>query len=269
MRARSKHITSKGPKLLSVKKGITGWMTQLLKYDSVIMHVSNTERRFCFFWTLIMHWVTTPTPTSIVPTGYVGAGLAKEVSQTAQLSSCRQIQSIPVTEKARTGQHCRFPLACPAQPRAVTLTELTCCALWSVMSDHSSMLQQLGCFAAHIQHALKTLPDSGLKYLSDLIFPQLWPLHNAVHSVWSGKGTTHLETAAELPPAIPAKSEGYRGWATPAGSSVALGGRWHRGSRRRITKCTMQEKHQTKIRRKKEILLTLPAPICPLDKLQL
>jgi len=49
MRARSKHITSKGPKLLSVKKGITGWMTQLLKYDSVIMRVSNTERRFCFF----------------------------------------------------------------------------------------------------------------------------------------------------------------------------------------------------------------------------
>jgi len=144
MRARSKHITSKGPKLLSVKKGITGWMTQLLKYDSVIMRVSNTERRFCFFWTLIMHWVTTPTPTSIVPTGYAGAGLAKEVSQTAQLSSCRQIQSIPVTEKARTGQHCRFPLACPAQPRAVTLTELTCCALWSVMSDHSSMLQQPG-----------------------------------------------------------------------------------------------------------------------------
>lgn len=34
---------------LSVKKGITGWMTQLLKYESVIMCVSNTKRCFCFF----------------------------------------------------------------------------------------------------------------------------------------------------------------------------------------------------------------------------
>lgn len=51
-------------------------MTQLLKHKSVITCVLKAERCICFFWTLIMHWVTTPTPTSIVPTDCVGAGLA-------------------------------------------------------------------------------------------------------------------------------------------------------------------------------------------------
>lgn len=145
---------------LSVKKGITGWMTQLLKYKSVIMCVSNTERRFCFFWTLIMHWVTTPTPTSIVLTGYTGAGLAKETSH-ATLPSfllVGKFTSISMTEKARTGQQCRFPLACPAQPWAVTLTDSSGAArsgLWRAIT--AQCCSSLGCFAALIQHASKTV----------------------------------------------------------------------------------------------------------------
>lgn len=188
------------------------------------MCVSNTERRFCFFWTLIMHWVTTPTPTSIVPTGYVGAGLAKEVSQTVQLSSCRQIQSIPMTEKARTGQHCRFPLACPAQPWAVTLTELACCALWSVMSDHSSMLQQPGLLCS--SHPARSEDSAWLwaktSFRSDFSPTMATAQRSAFCVKWEGNNPA--TNCCWAPYVQSQKSEGYRGWATPAGSSTALGG---------------------------------------------
>lgn len=142
-------------------------MTQLLKHKSVIMCVLNAERRICFFWSLIVHWVTTtPTPTSIVPIDFVGAGLAKNEpcarlpSSPPVLSSHKQIhkdltfrrnQSRPALQIALESAQVSHQLpqsgfCMPVVPSAAWLTYVAPLAVF---------------FAVHTHHALKSLSNSG------------------------------------------------------------------------------------------------------------
>lgn len=145
-------------------------MTRLLKHKSVITCVLNAERRICFFWTLIMHWVTTPTPTSIVPTDYVGAGLAKNEpcarlpSPPPVLSSHKQIHKDLICRKNQSRSALQIALE-SAQARH-QLPHSGCCmpvvpspAWLTCIAPLALCCRKLGYLAVHTQHALKNLSN--------------------------------------------------------------------------------------------------------------
>lgn len=126
-------------------------MTQLLKHKSVITCVLNTERRNCFFWTLIMHWVTTPTPTSVVLVDYAGAGLAKNKpcarlpSPPPVLFSQANSQGFQLQKKKEQVGTADFTRVCPGQPPATTLRLLYIGAAFSSLSQMHCSSCSHGC----------------------------------------------------------------------------------------------------------------------------
>lgn len=177
-------------------------MTQLLKHKSVITCVLNTERRICFFWTLIMHWVTTPTPTSIVLIDYVGAVLAKNKprarlpSPLPMLSSHKQIHKD--ISYGRSKNRSALQISLGSAWVSHQLWHSGCCTLVLLSPACLSCIVPLapmvalccsrpGYLADHTQHALKNLSNSGHKYLSDLTFHNYdpWTTKRALCVKWA------------------------------------------------------------------------------------
>lgn len=182
------------------------WIDDSVTETQVCNNVRIEHRKTHFlFLNLIMHWVTTPTPTSIVLIDYVGAGLAKNEprarlpSPPPALSSQKQIHkgfsfrsnknrpALQISLGSAQVSHQLLHSGCSM----LVLPSPVCLRYVVTLAPVVALCcRRVGYFAVHTQHTLKNLSNSGHKHLSDLIFHNYdhWTIKRALCE--TGMGTT-------------------------------------------------------------------------------